>query len=307
MPNSNNNIQLCLFDDDILIEELRSKKTERIVNVASVPQRSPFRYPGGKTWLVPRLREWLSSLKKKPQLFIEPFAGGGIISLTVGFEELAKRVVMVEIDEDVAAVWKTILGKENEWLANKILTFNLNPESARAELDNSSCGIKEHAFRTLLRNRVNHGGILAPGSGFIKNGEKGKGIKSRWYPETLARRIRQIKHVQNKIDFIHGQGIDVIRKYSDVANSVFFIDPPYTAAGKKAGTRLYKYNIVDHEELFRLTQKLTGDFLMTYDNAAGVRKLADKYGFDTEAIAMKNTHHAEMNELLIGRNLDWAR
>jgi hypothetical protein len=22
---------------------------------------------------------------------------------------------------------------------------------------------------------------------------------------------------------------------------------------------------------------------------------------------MKNTHHAEMNELLIGRNLDWAR
>ena len=24
-----------------------------IVNVASVPQRSPFRYPGGKTWLIP--------------------------------------------------------------------------------------------------------------------------------------------------------------------------------------------------------------------------------------------------------------
>ena len=26
------------------------------VNVASVPQRSPFRYPGGKTWLVPQVR-----------------------------------------------------------------------------------------------------------------------------------------------------------------------------------------------------------------------------------------------------------
>jgi len=24
-----------------------------IVNVAMVPQRSPFRYPGGKTWLIP--------------------------------------------------------------------------------------------------------------------------------------------------------------------------------------------------------------------------------------------------------------
>ena len=30
------------------------------VNVASVPQRSPFRYPGGKTWLVPYVRSWLA-------------------------------------------------------------------------------------------------------------------------------------------------------------------------------------------------------------------------------------------------------
>ena len=32
--------QYSLFDDT---------KTEPIVNVASIPQRSPFRYPGGKT------------------------------------------------------------------------------------------------------------------------------------------------------------------------------------------------------------------------------------------------------------------
>lgn len=46
---------------------------------------------------------------------------------------------------------------------------------------------------------------------------------------------------------------------------------------------------------------------MTYDNAKGVRELARKHGFDTEAIAMKNTHHAQMTELLIGRDLNWAR
>ena len=57
----------------------------RPVNVASVPQRSPFRYPGGKTWLVPYLRDWLRHQQTKPSRFIEPFAGGGIVSLTVGF------------------------------------------------------------------------------------------------------------------------------------------------------------------------------------------------------------------------------
>ena len=34
---------------------------DRPVNVASVPQRSPFRYPGGKTWLIPHIRRWLTS------------------------------------------------------------------------------------------------------------------------------------------------------------------------------------------------------------------------------------------------------
>lgn len=32
---------------------------DKIVNVASVPFRSPFRYPGGKTWLVPQIRHCL--------------------------------------------------------------------------------------------------------------------------------------------------------------------------------------------------------------------------------------------------------
>jgi len=307
MHNSNDTAQLILFEDDVLTKQLCKKTTERLVNVASVPQRSPFRYPGGKTWLVPRLREWLRSLKIKPKTFIEPFAGGGIISLTVAFEYLAEHVIMVEYDEDVAAVWKTILGKENEWLVDRILTFELSRETAIAELSNHPKSIREHAFHTLLRNRVNHGGILAPGSSFIKNGENGKGIRSRWYPETLAKRIRHIKTIRNKIHFVHGDGIETMLKYKNDANAVFFIDPPYTATGKKAGSRLYKYNIIDHEQLFRIAKELAGEFLMTYDNAKGIHELTDKYGLDTQSIAMKNTHHAKMTELLIGRNLDWVR
>jgi DNA adenine methylase len=86
---------------------------------------------------------------------------------------------------------------------------------------------------------------------------------------------------------------------------VFFIDPPYTAGGKRAGSRLYKHCEVDHERLFSECEKLMGDFLLTYDNADEVRALADRHGFDYRPVAMKNTHHAEMSELLIGRNLAW--
>lgn len=97
----------------------------KIVNVSSVSQLSPFRYPGGKTWLVPIIREWFCSFDHKPSVFIEPFAGGGIISLTVAFENLADQVIMVEIDDEIAAVWKTILHGNIDYLIRKIMTFKM--------------------------------------------------------------------------------------------------------------------------------------------------------------------------------------
>ena len=99
---------------------LPTEVSNRPVNVASVPQRSLFRYPGGKTWLVPRVRQWLLSMPLKPRRFVEPFLGGGIISLTVASEDLADSVVMVELDDEVAAVWKVVLSKEANWLSERI-------------------------------------------------------------------------------------------------------------------------------------------------------------------------------------------
>ena len=99
----------------------------------------------------------------------------------------------------------------------------------------------------------------------------------------------------------------ILRQHIDCTDDVFFLDPPYTAAGKKAGSRLYTHSELDHEELFEIASKLQGDFLMIYDDADGVRSLARRYGFDTQIVPMKNTHHAKMTELLIGRNLEWLR
>lgn len=284
-----------------------NKSQDFIVNVASVPQRSPFRYPGGKTWLVPYIRKWLSSLKTRPSDFIEPFVGGGIVSLTVAFEKLADHVTMVELDDQVAAVWRTIISGDGEWLAGRIATFNLTVNSARAALALNTPTIYEKAFQTILRNRINRGGIMAHGAGIIKTGENGKGIRSRRYPQTLKKRILDIIAIRDRITFIEGDGIEVLRRNARRAGVVFFIDPPYTAAGKKAGSRLYTHSELDHEELFKVTSKIKGDFLMTYDDAEGVRDLARQHGFDMETVAMKSTHHAKMIELLIGRNLDWVR
>jgi DNA adenine methylase len=275
------------------------------VNVASVPQRSPFRYPGGKTWLVPRLRAWLKSLPRPPEIFIEPFAGGGVASLTVAFERLAGHVILAETDEGVSAVWRTILAGQGPWLARTILDFDLKLPNVRKALaddgDGHKVSLRRRAFLTLLRNRVQRGGIMAAGAGLIKTGENNRGIRSRWYPKTLARRIRDIGMNLDRMSFFVGDGFSLIEDYSTEKNAVFYIDPPYT----KAARRLYRHWQIDHHRLFRVMTACSGDFLMSYDNTEEIRDMAQEFGLECRPIRMKNTHHAEMTELLIGRNLDW--
>lgn len=280
-------------------------EASKIVNVASVPQRSPFRYPGGKTWFIPRLREWLRSQETKPKILIEPFAGGGIVSLTAVFEDLVDMSLMVELDDDVAAVWEVATTGNAKWLANRILKFEMNHDNALKEIRKSTHSVKEKAFKTILKNRCNHGGILASGSGFLKKGEAGKGVLSRWYPETLAKRFNEIDLYHDRLNFRKEDAFKVLEEYKEEEGAVFFIDPPYTAGGKKAGKRLYNHFELDHEHLFQVCSELKGDFIMTYDNAPEVMKLARNHGFQAKPIPMKNTHHAELTELVIGRNLDW--
>ena len=276
---------------------------EKVVNVASVPKRSVFRYPGGKTWLIPHVRRWLMSKSPAPAYFVEPFAGGGIAGLTAAFEDLAKQIILTEIDENVAAVWRVILNGRASKLATKIETYELTSDNIKSSLSADNGNLLDLAFATILRNRVQHGGIMAPGAGLMKFGENGKGVGSRWYAATLAKRIRDIAKVKDKITFNPEDGFDTIKRYARHKTAVFFVDPPYTVAGR----RLYAHGVIDHEKLFSAMSKVTGDPLLTYDDSDEVRGWAKQYGFDCTTVAMKSRQHTGKKELLIGRNLGWAR
>jgi DNA adenine methylase len=297
---------MAMYKQSLLFPEFnRQTETPKPVNVASVPQRSPFRYPGGKTWFVPVFRHWLTQKSPRPNVLVEPFAGGGIISLTALFEDLVGKAIMIELDDEIAAVWQSVINGDADWLARRIVNFDLSRETVIEEIGKKPKSLREKAFQTILKNRTFHGGILAEGSGFLKYGENGKGIHSRWYPETLAKRFKNLNHIATRIDFRCDDGLKVLQEFTDRKDTVYFIDPPYTAGGKKAGKRLYRYCDIDHELLFKICESLKGDFLMTYDNAEQVKRIARRHAFQMRLIPMTNTHHAIMEELVIGRDLTW--
>jgi DNA adenine methylase len=191
-------------------------------------------------------------------------------------------------------------------LADRILNFDLTEDNVKRVLEaddpNKPRSFRERAFATIVRNRVQRGGILAPGAGLVKVGENGRGLKSRWYPTTLAKRICEIDEIRNRLSFFPDDGFMLLQDFLDEPRAAVFLDPPYTTAAK----RLYSHWKVDHRRLFGLAAELKGDFLITYDDTNEVVALANEYGFAIKRILMKNTHHEKKNELLIGRRLDWV-
>ena len=270
------------------------------VNVASVPQRSPLRYPGGKTWLIPHVRAWLGTQEPAARLLIEPFCGGGVVSLTAVMEGFVERALMAELDRDVAAFWHAAL-RHGEELRERLLGFDPTREAVEALTAERPDGVAERGFRTLVLNRTRRGGILAPGASLTRNGENGKGIRSRWYPETIADRLGGIAACADRLAFCETDGMQLLAATAEAQGSVVFADPPYTAGGKRAGARLYSSHEVDHRRLFGLLDDSGAEFLMTYDRAPEIVALVLRHGFRAVEVSMKNGHHARIPELVITR------
>ncbi len=268
------------------------------VNVASVPQRSPLRYPGGKTWLIPHIRHWLKGIEPRPKLLVEPFAGGGIVSLTAVMEGLADHCLMVELDRDVAAFWHAAL-RHGPALCEMVRRFEPTREAVDTLSRQAPDDSLERGFPTLVLNRTRRGGVLAPGASLIRAGESGKGVASRWYRDTLLRRLTDIADHAHRIESRPGDGMKLLESMPDGA--VLFVDPPYTAGGKRAGARLYAHNDLDHALLFERLAGGDSDFLMTCDRTPEIELLVRRHGFHAMQVVVKTTHHARIPELVISR------
>jgi DNA adenine methylase len=217
-------------------------------------------------------------------------------------EGLAERAAMVELDRDVAAFWRAALDHGDD-LARRVLEFKVTRATISKLEHKHPATVLDHGFRTLVLNRTRRGGVLAPGASLTKNGENGNGVGSRWYPETLANRLRDITAHSERLAFYEGDGVAMLELVVNEPGVRLFVDPPYTAAGgKRAGSRLYAHNQVPHRRIFEALAASDADFLMTYDCSEEVLSLSHEHSFNVATVEMKNGHHARIPELVITRD-----
>ena len=172
----------------------------------------------------------------------------------------------------------------------------------RLERNSPHC-IADHGFRTLVLDRTRKAGILARGASLNKHGENGRGILSRWYPDTPAARLAGIAEHADRIAFAEGDGMQLLEPllHGWGSDAAVFVGHPYTAGGKRAGSRLYTHNTIDHAALFALLVRRRSNFLMTYDSAPEIVHPVRKHNLAAVSVQMKNVHHNHLTELVIAR------
>jgi len=70
---------------------------------------SPLRYPGGKAKLKPFFAELIKLNKLEGCTYVEPYAGGAGLALSLLNDGLAARVTLNDADPIIFAFWQAVL------------------------------------------------------------------------------------------------------------------------------------------------------------------------------------------------------
>ena len=162
-------------------------------NVASVPQRSPLRYPGGKMWLIRHVKAWLRQLDPRRSLPVEPFCGGGSVSLSAVMEGWAERRLLGELDCDVAASWQAPL-QHCPALVEKVRRFQVPRAAVNEFSDKTSSDVLERGSGRWRSTgpAAAAASRLAPRSRKLRAGQSRVTCRAGQLRRSLGRKLKQV-------------------------------------------------------------------------------------------------------------------
>lgn len=276
MENIKNDRKLIL-----LLESRVSAHTSPPPKTGLKKRLSPLRYPGGKSRVIDQIYNSLD--EKKLRTFVEVFAGGASLGLSLLKAGKTESLILNELDPFVFNFWDVVLHKPDE-LLTRIKThlptmedyFQAKQMVLKSAVLKNLCD-SEAAFNFLILNRMSFGGVILANPLCGKDGTDDE-LRARWTPKTLVQRIETIANLADKITLKNMDAIEFLKRDTVVFDkeATIFIDPPYTVAGKKLYVETFENR---HQELATVINDLFGwylvgaDFVLTYDDCSLIRNL----------------------------------
>lgn len=265
---------------------------------------SPLRYPGGKSSLMPFLKDVILLNGFKNGVYIEPYAGGAGASLSLLFEKVVNRIIINDFDPIIYKFWTAIL-QQPDFFIKKIETIPLTIQEWRTQKQilESHCQSQpfDVGFAAFYINRCNHSGILRAGpiGGQHQAGKYTLGV--RFNRKILAAKIRRIASYRNQITIFNQDAIQLLQEVIPKVNGkkLIYLDPPYYKKGKQLYLNAYEHD--DHRNLATYLESnlMNYSWILTYDDVEEIRMMYKNSNTITYSLNYFAHHAKRGNELLI--------
>lgn len=242
---------------------------------------SPLRYPGGKGKLSYFIHLLVECNGLNDGHYIEPYAGGASVALSMLFNEYCSEIHINDIDYNIYCFWESVKN-DNEHLCDLIaktqVTINEWHNQKNIQLNPKAHSILEVGFSTFFLNRTNRSGILKGGviGGNTQQGEWK--IDARYNKDDLISRIQRIGRYTDRIHIYNKDTIDLIDSLKKILpkRSFYYFDPPYYKKGRELYINYYIHN--DHVQISEMISSLQNNYwLVSYDNVPEINELYQKY------------------------------
>jgi len=248
-----------------------------------VQDLSPLRYPGSKKYLVPYLVEIIKYNNLCPDVLIEPFVGGGNISMHFLIHNIVKSVIISDKDKLIYSFWKVLFTNPN-YLVDFINKTEINLENfykyKKIAKSNRRHKIEVLAEACIFLNRTSFSGLLTDRVGPLggKSQTSKYKIDCRFNRKNLVEKIRKLTEFSENVTVLNHDWqdtIDYVTKLINVENKIekplFYIDPPFY----KKADELYRFYFEqdEHESLCASILNLNYSWVLSYDNADEIIKM----------------------------------
>lgn len=239
--------------------------------------QSPLRYPGAKWRLEPFFYELLRRNKLFDATYVEPYAGGGSLAITLLLRGAVSEIHLNDLDRGVYGFWHSIVNHSNEFIRRvrraplSIPQWLRQREIYRAR---NSADLFDVGFAAFYMNRTNRSGML---DGGVIGGLDQRGnykMDCRFNRVELSRRIEQLSRFRSQI---HVSRRDAGKWLAELGaalskRSLVYLDPPYF--NKSRDLYMNWYLPADHAAVARaVTTALSTPWVVSYDDVPEVRRL----------------------------------
>lgn len=250
----------------------------------SITLFSPLHYPGSKRKLVGYIRQVIEANNLRPELFVEPFAGGASVALQLLSDGIVQRIGLIELDPLVASFWQVAFF-DADWLIEQVKTIDVTIEKwhefRQKEADGQLQTDRERALAGLFLNRTNFSGFMARNVGPLggRRQESKYKIDCRFTKPTIIHRIKQVSVLRDRVAFVWNRcwkdGLACIRRFQEAdelpTNILYYLDPPFFEQADSLYAFYFKDS--DHRALRDALLHLEAPWILSYDSVEKVKAL----------------------------------